>query len=328
MGVAQTRGPNESPLMPVDPLLKAFFDQLAQTPTPKLWEMTPEQGRQAFLAMVQLVGPKDVPVGKVENRKIPGPGGEIPVRIYTPIAAGSDPLPALVYFHGGGFVIGDLDTHDGLCRILASEAGCCVIAVDYRLAPEHRFPAAVDDAYAATCWVEANAPRLGVNANRIAVGGDSAGGTLSAVVTQLAKQKGKPRICFQLLLFPAGQMTGVTRSRRELRDAYFLEAQTLDWFFDHYIADRSDLDDPRASPLLAKDFSGLPPAFVMLAGCDPLHDEGLQYAEKLRGAGVTVAVADYPDLIHCFVYLQAVLPQAREAMNKAAAALRQAFAAG
>ena len=311
--------------MPIDPQLKAFFDQLAQAPTPKLWEMTPEQGRAAFLAMVQLVGPKDVPVGKVENRKIPGPAGEIPVRIYTPVAAGSDPLPALVYFHGGGFVIGDLDTHDGLCRILTSEAGCRVIAVDYRLAPESKFPAAVEDAYAAASWVEANAPQLGIDANRLAVGGDSAGGTLAAVVSQMAKQKGKPKLCFQLLLFPATMLEGKTASRRKLPDAYFLEKQTLDWFFNHYGA---DVADPRASPLMAADFTGLPPAYLMLAGFDPLHDEGLQYADKLRDAGVKVAVADYPDLIHCFIYLQTVLPQAREAMNAAAAALKQAFAAG
>ena len=314
--------------MPLDPIVKAFLDQLAGTPGPKMWEMSPPEGREAFRALMQFVGPKDVPIGKVENRKIPGPGGEIPIRIYSPIAAGSDALPAFVFFHGGGFVIGDLDTHDGLCRMLADDAGCRVIAVDYRLAPENKFPAAVDDAFAATSWVEANASELGVDANCIAVGGDSAGGMLSAVVCQMAKEKGKPKLCFQLLLFPGTHLDAKTASRQENREGYFLEGETLDWFFAHYVGSEADMSDARASPLLAKDFTGLPPAFVMVAGFDPLHDEGVEYANKLKAAGVTVTLADYPDLVHTFIYLQTVLPQAREAMKAAAGALKTAFAAG
>ncbi|HSZ10808.1 MAG TPA: alpha/beta hydrolase, partial [Rhizomicrobium sp.] len=154
--------------MPLDPLVKTFLDQLAAVPGPKMWEMTPTDARMAFAAMMQLVGPKDVPIGKTENLVAPGPGGDIPMRVYTPVAAGSEPQPALVYFHGGGFVIGNLETHDGLCRMFANEGGFRVIAVDYRLSPEHKFPAAIDDAVAALTWIEANAAALGVDPNRIA----------------------------------------------------------------------------------------------------------------------------------------------------------------
>ena len=207
--------------MPLDPLVKGFLDQMALMPGPKMSELTPEQGRAMFVAMMQMVGPKDVPVGKVENIKAPGPGGDIPMRVYTPVAAGADSLPVLVYFHGGGFVIGDLDTHDGLCRQFANEGGFRVIAVDYRLAPEHKFPAALDDAFAAVTWIEANASKLGVDANRIAVGGDSAGGALAAEVTQLAKAKGGPKIAFQMLMFPVTQIGNETASTARIRRRLF-----------------------------------------------------------------------------------------------------------
>jgi len=308
--------------MPLDPLVKGFLDQMALVLGPKMFELPPEQARALFVAMMQMVGPKDVPVGKVENIRAPGPGGDIPLRIYTPVAAGADSLPVLVYFHGGGFVIGDLDTHDGLCRQFANEGGFRVIAVDYRLAPEHKFPAALDDALAAVIWIEANASKLGVDANRIAVGGDSAGGALAAEVTQLAKAKGGPKIAFQLLMFPVTQIGNETASMREFAIGYFLDKPTLDWFFGHYIPPGTDRIDPRVSPLNARDFKGLPPAYVMLGGFDPLHDEGLAYANKLRDAGVRAEVADYADLVHCFVYMQAVLPQAHGAVTAAAKAVR------
>ena len=268
--------------MPLDPLVKAFLDQMASAPGPKMWEMTPTDARAAFAVMMQLVGPKDVPIGKVENLAAPREGGEIPLRVYTPIAAGHDPLPALIYFHGGGFVIGDLETHDGLCRMFANEGGFRVIAVDYRLSPEHKFPAAVEDAFAAVTWIEANAAAFGVDPNRIAVGGDSAGGALAAVVSQMAKEKAAPKIAFQLLMFPTTQIDAETPSRREFAEGYFLEGKTIEWFFENYLPADIDTSDPRISPLCAPDLSGLPPAYVMLGGFDPLHDEGLQYAEKLE----------------------------------------------
>src|SRR5215469_6770684 len=191
--------------MPLDPVLKSFLDQMSALPGPKMWEQSPSEGRQAFIALLQLVGPKDVPIGKTENLAASGPNGEIPLRLYSPVAAGGEALPVLVYFHGGGFVIGDLDTHDGLCRMFANEAGCRVVAVHYRLAPENKFSAAADDAYAALAWVEANASRIGIDANSIAVGGDSAGGNLAAVAAQMAKEKGGPKLDLQLLLFPVTQ---------------------------------------------------------------------------------------------------------------------------
>ena len=169
--------------MPLDPIMKAFLDQMAAQEGPQMYELPPAQAREMFAALMQLAGPKDVPIGKVANLTCPGPGGDIPLRIYTPVAAGGEVLPALVFFHGGGWVIGNIDTHDGLCRMFANEAGVTVISVEYRLAPEHKFPAAIEDAYAAVTWIEANASDIGIDPNRLAVGGDSAGGGLAAIAS-------------------------------------------------------------------------------------------------------------------------------------------------
>ncbi|HEX4293398.1 MAG TPA: alpha/beta hydrolase [Rhizomicrobium sp.] len=297
--------------------MKAFLDQMALVPGPKMFELPPDQGRAMFVAMMQMFGPKDVPVGGVKNLSV----GDIAMRMYTPVASGGAALPTLIYFHGGGFVIGDLETHDGLCRQFANEGGFAVIAVDYRRAPEHKFPAALDDAIAAVEWVETHASELGVDANRIAVGGDSAGGALAAAVAQHAKAEGAPKIAFQMLLFPVTQIGGETSSLREFAVGYFLDKATLDWFYKQYVPEGQDKSDPRVSPLNAVDFKGLPPAYVMLGGFDPLHDEGMQYAKKLRDAGVAVEIADYPGLVHCFIYMQAVLPQAHEAVSTAAKAV-------
>lgn len=311
--------------MPIDPTLKGFLDQFAAAPGPKLWEQSPADARATFVALMQLVGPKDLPIGRVEDLSIPAPHGTIPVRVYSPVSGGSAPLPALIYFHGGGFVIGDLDTHDGLCRMFANEAVCRVIAVHYRLAPEHKFPAAADDAYAALVFAKANASRLGIDPNAIAVGGDSAGGNLAAVVAQMAKEKGGPKLVYQMLLFPVTQIGGETKSLNAFAEGYFLEKKALEWFYASYITKGQNSGDPKLSPLEAKDLRGLPPAFVMLGGFDPLHDEGLSYAQKLREAGVPVTIDDHADMVHCFVYLQAVVPQAVQAMKTASAALRKAF---
>jgi acetyl esterase len=292
---------------------------------PKTWEMTPAEARESFAALMQLAGPKDIPIGKVTNIAIPAPHGEIAARSYAPVAANSQPLPTLVFFHGGGWVIGNIDTHDGLCRMIANGSGCRVISVEYRLSPESKYPDAVDDAVAALEWVEKNASQLGVDANLLAVGGDSAGGDLAAVLAQIAKAKGGPKLSYQLLFFPVTQIGEETRSLREYAEGYFLERKTLDWFYAHYLPGDADKKDPRISPLAAEDVSGLPPAYIMLAGFDPLHDEGLAYAEKLRAAGVPVTVANYPDMVHDFIYLQSVLPQASEALNTAAKALKDAL---
>ncbi|MEJ1970766.1 MAG: alpha/beta hydrolase [Rhizomicrobium sp.] len=312
--------------MPLDPIVKGFLDQMKAVGGPKMSEAGAPGGREQFVALMQMVGPRDVPVGKTQNLTVPGPAGPIPIRVYTPVAAGGEPMPALIYFHGGGFVIGSVETHDGLCRLMANEGGFRVIAVEYRLAPEHKYPAAVDDAFAAVGWVAANAADIGVDANRIAVGGDSAGAALAAVCAQLAKAKGIP-LDAQLLLFPVVQVGELTASLKEFAVGYFLEKDTLDWFYDSYLPADADKSDPRISPLRAKDLSGLPAAYIMLGGFDPLHDEGMQYADRLRAAGVKVTVADHSDMVHCFIYLQSVLPQAHAALTEAAKAVAKMFRA-
>jgi acetyl esterase len=314
--------------MALDPILKAFLDQMAAQAGPKMHSLSPQDARAAFAALLNAVGPRDVPIGKVANLNCAGIHGAIPLRAYTPVAAADERLPTLVFFHGGGFMVGDLDTHDGLCRILANQACVRVIAVDYRLAPEHKYPAAVEDAYAALTFVEAHASELGVDANRLAVGGDSAGGNLAAVLTQMAKEQGGPRIAFQMLLFPVTQIGSETNSLCDYAEGYLLERATLDWWYNEYLAEGANMGDPRISPLAAASFAGLPPACLMTAEFDPLRDEGLRYAECLRRDGVDVRIADHAGLVHDFIYLHSVLPQAADALNDAAASVRDALKAG
>jgi len=312
--------------MPLDAIVQGLLDQMAANPMPKLWEVPPGQGRELYRMMSQTLEPQDIAIGKIENTSFAGPSGDqIKVRLYCPVASGSSALPALVFFHGGGWVIGDLDTHDALCRTLANETGARVIAVDYRLAPEHKFPAAFDDAFAAVKWVEENASTLGIDANHIAVAGDSAGGNLSAAVCQMAKQKGGPRIVFQLLIYPATQARSRTPSLNAFAEGYFLEKKTMEWFYDQYLPKDADLADWRVSPLAAADVSGLPRAYIVTAGFDPLKDEGKAYADKLNHAGVAAVHVDYPGMVHGFFNMQGVLPQARQAIADAAKALRKAF---
>ena len=311
--------------MSLDPVLKNFLAQLYAQPGPKMWEFTPVEARQAFAVLMQFAAPKNIVVGKVDDLSAPGPNGAIPLRSYTPPGGGNAPLPVLLFFHGGGFVIGNLDTHDGLCRVLCRESGARVIAVDYPLAPEHKFPEAVDGAYAALTWVVANAEHLGVDPRRVAVGGDSAGAALATVTAWTAKEKSGPKLALQLLMFPPTNLEADTASRRNWTDGYFLDRLTIQWFFDNYLPRGADLRDPRLSPLHAPDLHGVAPAYLLTAEYDPLHDEGLEYAAKLRDSGVAVTVMDYPNLVHDFIYLDAVLPQAREALRAAAAAVRDAL---
>ena len=310
--------------MPLDPLVKAFLDRAAEIPRPRPWDLPPMLARESFNGMLQLTGPKDVPVGKVENFTIPGPGGEIRARSYAPVAA-SGPMPGLIFFHGGGFVVGGLSSHDGLCRQLVAEGGFTVVAVDYRLAPEHVYPAALDDALAATLWIEKEAAALGLDAGKLAVGGDSAGALLAAAVTQAVRARGGIKLAFQLLMFPVTQIGAKTASSDKFASGYFIERQMMEHFFSLYLPADADRAAPGVSPLNAADFSGLPPAYMMLAGYDPLRDDGMAYADKLRAAGVPVEIADYPDLVHCFIYLQTVLPEASTAMGAAAKAVRAAL---
>jgi len=238
----------------------------------------------------------------VRDSTIPGPAGPLPVRHYTPVdAAAGPPAPLLVFFHGGGFVVGDLDTHDALCRLLCRDAGVHVLAVDYRLAPEHPAPAAVEDCYAAYRWALEHAAGLGADPSRVAVGGDSAGGNLSAVVSQVARDEGVAVPALQVLLYPATDFSSDTRSKTLFADGFFLTKTDMDWFRDNYLAGSAlGTGDPRVSPLLAEDLSGLPPALVVTGGFDPLRDEGNQYAEALAAAGVTVDHRQFGPVVHAF----------------------------
>jgi acetyl esterase len=307
--------------MPLDPEAKMLLEQLTTVVRP-FEELSVEEARAAIVTLSAAAGEGE-PVARVENRTLPGPRGEIPVRVYTP--EGRAPFPVLVYFHGGGWVIGNLETHDGLCRHLANAAHCVVVSVDYRLAPEHPFPASGEDAYAATRWVAGNAAALGGDAKRIAVGGDSAGGNLSAVVSLMARDRGGPPIVFQLLVYPATDLPSANTSYRENAEGYFLTAKSMHWFFAHYCGANPDASDPYLCPLRAKNLGGLPPALVVTAGFDPLRDEGEAYAARLREAGVRTKLTRYPGMIHGFFGMGPLLTQARAATKEAADALRSAF---
>lgn len=308
-----------------DPELRALLEQMQANGLPDYASITVDTMRQTFRDMMKALDNREVAVGKVEDRSIAGAAGDIRTRIYTPVAAGSDPLPALVYFHGGGWVIGDLDTHDTLCRGLTAESGCRVVSVGYRLAPEHPFPAAIEDAYAALKWVESNATAVAIDANRIAVGGDSAGGNLAAVVCQLARAKGRPAVQFQLLIYPCTHSSPDTESRRLFADVPVLNKDSIEWFQRHYFAGQPAPADPRASPLLAENLGGLPRAYIVTAGLDPLRDEARQYAERLRAAGVPVDYVCYDEMVHAFCSMSGVLETAREAIAKAGQALKAAL---
>jgi acetyl esterase len=307
--------------MSLDKNVKALLEQFAALKLPKSWEIGPQAARAAMKMGIFRKG--DTPIGKVEDKLIDGPDGKLGVRIYTPVSTDSATLPGLVFFHGGGFVLGDLDTHDDLCRVLSNESGFRVVSVDYRLAPEHPFPAAVNDCFAATHWVASHAAELGIEPRRLAVGGDSAGGNLAAVVAQLARAGG-PTIAFQLLIYPVAQLGAPdTPSMRENAKGYFLEKEGMDWFTRLYAPDKDHRNDPRLSPLRCTDLSGLPPAYLITAGFDPLRDEGKAYADALDKAGVPVTYVNYPGMVHGFFSMRGFIPKAREAIAAAAAAMRE-----
>jgi len=285
--------------------------------------LSPATLRAGYRALV--AGRSGPPVAHVENQRIPGPLGEIPVRLYRSRSSGT--LPLLVFLHGGGFVVCDLDTHDPLCRLLANAADCAVLSVDYRLAPEDKFPAAPEDCYAATCWAAENARALGVDPSRIAVGGDSAGGNLAAVVAQQARDRSGPSLAHQLLIYPVTHHAFDTPSYHENAEGYFLTRGMMQWFWNHYLEKPEQGRDPLASPLVAKDVSDLAPATVITAEFDPLRDEGEAYAERLRAAGVPVALQRYDGMFHGFFAMTEILDTARDAVELASARLRAAFAA-
>lgn len=315
--------------MPLDPVAKALMDAMDEA-FPRVETMTGAEARAHVKRMIASLATEPEPVDRVENRTVPGPDGPVPVRIYWPQDPSGAPLAALVFFHGGGWVICDLDSHDPTCRAIANSVGCVVVSVDYRLAPEHKFPAAAEDAYAATLWVTANATDLGVDPTRIAVGGDSAGGNLTAAVTLMARDRAAPErapgIVFQLMVYPVTDITSLdTASYRENGVGYFLTTTSMDWYRHQYLADLSDASHPYASPLQAADLTGLPPALVITAEHDPLRDEGEAYAARLREAGVPATATRYDGVFHGFFALGRLLDAAKQANEDAYAALREAF---
>jgi acetyl esterase len=309
--------------MPLDPLVRNLLDQMAALNMPPMSSLSPDQARAMFKATRSPVEALE-PVDRIEDRTIAGPAGDIPVRVYAP--ASSEPLPALVYYHGGGWVIGDLDTHDGVCRKLANRARCVVVSVDYRLAPEHRFPAAAEDGYAVAAYVHAHAAEFGADASRLAVGGDSAGGNIAAATTLMARERGGPPLVCQLLIYPVTNCSFETASYQDNAEGYFLTTEVMRWFWNHYLGG-TDGAHPHASPLRAPDLAGLPPALVITAEFDPLRDEGDAYAARLREAGVVVTHSPYPGMVHGFVGMHDLIPQGRQAIDECAAVLRRAFTA-
>ena len=301
--------------------LLASLDPSAETPVE---EMAPEDARAVWKEEMAAVAGPQLPVGSVIDDTAPGPAGPLTVRLYEPADVGGPALPILVYYHGGGWIRGDLDTHDDVCRYLCHHAGCLVASVDYRLAPEHRFPAALEDCDAATRWVAANAGRLGADPRRLAIGGDSAGGNIACGVTFKARERGEPAIAFQLLIYPATDLAGETESKQLYSSGYLLNS--MPFYVTSYLGPEGDADAPLASPLLARNLSNLPPAFVLTAGFDPLRDEGEAYAKRLQAAGVAVEHRCHEDMIHGFVSITGLIPDAEAGLADAAAALRAAFA--
>jgi acetyl esterase len=308
--------------MPLDPVLQAIVDNSAQSgQSQKLSEGSVEQARQGY-DMMGAVGGSGPDLNSVLDRTILGPAGELPIRIYTP--DGDGPFPVIVFFHGGGFVIGSLESHDPLCRQLAGLTPAVVVSVHYRLAPEHPFPAAVEDAWAALEWAQHNAAEIGGDPNLVAVCGDSAGGNLAAVTAILARDAGRPTLSAQILLYPTVDARGGYPSLDENAEGPFLTKDSMEWFFGHY-APNADTSDPRLSPIAAEDLSGLPPALIVTAEFDPLRDEGEAYADRLRDAGVDVTCHRYDGMGHVFVQLAGIVPQGRQAIEEASAALAKAF---
>jgi acetyl esterase len=309
--------------MPLDPQARFVLDQIAAQGGMELVELAPAEARQMFEKMrVPVPGE---PVARVEDRAIRGPAGEIPVRVYVPGNA-AQPAPAIAFFHGGGWVIGSLDTHDNTCRALANRARAAVVSVDYRLAPEHRFPAAAEDCYAATCWIAENGGALGVDGARLAVAGDSAGGNLAAVVSLMARDRGGPALRHQALVYPVADPDFERASYRENAEGYLLTRAAMQWFWDHYVPDEARRSDPYVAPLRAANLAGVAPATVVTAEYDPLRDEGEAYAARLRDAGVATTLTRYDGQIHGFVGLFEVFDQGKAALGEIASALRNALA--
>lgn len=312
--------------MPVvlDPDAAAVYQAFLKSGRPPYDTVSPREARELYLQGRINTNPEPPELKSVAPLAIPAPHGAIPARVYTPLTLRQNNglAPCLIFFHGGGWVIGDLDSHDVVCRKLADEGELIVIAIDYRRSPEHRFPAAFEDAFAATKWIAANANRLGIDASRLVVGGDSAGGNLAAVVAIAARDGGSPAITAQVLIYPVTDLSMTHPSHREPETSLLLSHSLIHWFRDQYLASAADIDDWRASPIKAKTLAGLPPAYVLTAGADPLRDEGNEYAAKLEQAGVPVTYRTFPGQFHGFFTMGKLLEQANVAAREIGAWLK------
>jgi acetyl esterase len=309
--------------MPVLPSVQALIDFVDAHPQPPLSEITPVESRERLRRITTIFGGPTVSVGHVQERTIPGPGSEVPLRIYTP--RGSGPFAAVIYFHGGGWVQGDLDTHDQFCRMLCDESEMVVVAVDYRLAPEHPYPAGAEDCYAAAVWAADHPHAIDVDADRLAVMGDSAGANLAAVVALMARDRNGPALRLQVPLFPVTDYDFTTTSYTANAQGYLLEKASMEWYWGHYVRDEAEGREPYASPLRAADLSGVAAAHVVTAEFDPLVDEGEAYADRLAAAGVPTTRKCYVGQVHFFTHLPGAIPEANEARGEIVAALQTAL---
>lgn len=311
--------------MDVHPQIQAALDALAAANLPPIETLSPAEARAQMGAMARARGGVPAPVGRTEDRTIPGPAGAIPVRVYWPVA--SKPAGAVLYFHGGGHVIGDLDTHDATAQNLCGGADSLVLSVDYRMGPEHRFPAAVEDAWAALRWLAEHAAELGFEAGNIAVAGDSAGGNLAAVVALMARDAGGPEIRLQVLIYPVADYGLVGRSYETYAEGYgILTRKAMEWFRAHYLNDPAEAEDWRASPIRAESLSGAAPALIIAAECDVLQDDGARLARAMEEAGVPTDYVRYAGMIHGFFSMVPDVDDAVAAQRRVCEALRHAFA--
>ena len=310
--------------MPLHPQAQAFIETINALDRPPLSEMTVAMAREGLRG---LLPPSDEQIGAIADFELPGGDGQpVRARAYTPLAAHAGPLPLVMFLHGGGWIGGDLDSHDATCRALANASGCKVVAIDYRLAPEHKFPAGLNDCFAALRWLAEHAADLGIDARRIAVCGDSAGGNLAAAVALMVRDRGGPAIALQVLVYPVTHHAFDTPSYRTYGQGYLLTLEGMQWNWNHYLPDAAAGRDPLASPLLAPDLRGLPPALVIVAECDPLCDESEAYAKRLAEAGVAVDCKRYDGMLHAFFTLGQVFDDGRASVAYAGEALRRALA--
>jgi len=303
--------------MVLDPQAKALLAKLAEQGLPSTDEMSLPQAREAVFIFEELEG-EPQPVAQVRDLTVPGPAGELPVRLYTPQRApqGTRRSPLVVFFHGGGWVRGSVEIADRPCRALANASGCTVASVEYRLAPESKFPAAVEDCYAVVRWLAKHAGELDCDSERVAIAGDSAGGNLAAAVALMARDKGGPSLSYQVLIYPATDARGDYPSRRENAEGYFLTTRAMEWYWRHYLSDDASRDNPYASPLRAEDHSNLPPALIVTCEYDPLRDEGEAYGEKLREAGVSVKVSRYEGMIHGILWMGGMIDRTEDLIEE------------